>query len=81
VWQRDTNQTGVGEVQDVEQVILGRQSNIIQKDLMTAIDASSDCASEQTAEVIRLTRSLNMFTWVLVAVGLIQLLLVLVKGV
>ena len=62
-------------------IVVQRESNSIQRDLMAAIVVTSDCAIEQTEEVIRLTKSLKTFTWVLVAVGLVQLLLVLVKGI
>ena len=40
--------------------------------LLTAIDAASDAADKQTAEVIRLTNSLRVLTVVLVIIGVLQ---------
>jgi hypothetical protein len=41
--------------------------------LRIAIEASGDCASQQTAEVIKLTYALRMLTVVLIAIGILQL--------
>ena len=42
--------------------------------LLRAIQTSSDCASQQTAHAIRLTLAMKTLTWVLVFVGLLQVL-------
>jgi hypothetical protein len=54
--------------------------NDMQRSVLTAIDAASDAADKQTAEVINLTRSTWFLTWVLVAVGILQILLMFWKG-
>jgi hypothetical protein len=61
-------------------MVAQRESNEIQKRLITAIESSGDCASEQTEQVIRLTNSLKVLTWVLVGVGVVQVALMLWKG-
>jgi hypothetical protein len=45
--------------------------------LRVVIEASGDCASQQTAEVIKLTDALKTLTWVLIAIGVLQLVLML----
>ena len=49
-----------------------RESNTIQKELIAAIESSGDCASVQTAEVIRLTNTLKTLTYVLIGLGVVQ---------
>jgi hypothetical protein len=56
-----------------------RQNSAIQEKLIVSIDAASDCAAMQTANVITLTNTLRLLTWVLVAVGVVQVLLMLWK--
>lgn len=52
-----------------------RESNAIQQRLIQAIEAGSDCASQQTTEVINLTRALKVYTVVLIAIGIVQIAL------
>lgn len=58
-----------------------------QTKLLTSIDAFSDCSSQQTAEMIKLTDRLRVLTWVLVgfgalqiAIGILQIVLMLRTG-
>jgi hypothetical protein len=51
-----------------------------QQRLIVAIDASGDCASRQTEEVIKLTRALKTYTIVLAIIGAIQIWLMWWKG-
>lgn len=50
-----------------------------QRRLARAIQTSGDCASTQTAQVLKLTDTLKALTWVLVGVGLVQVAVGLVQ--
>ena len=52
----------------------------MQRRLVVAIEASGDCAARQTTEVIRLTNTLRILTWVLIGIGTIQILMMVWKG-
>lgn len=52
----------------------------IQRRLVAATRAAGDAATQQTAEVIKLTYALKALTWVLVAIGAAQIVLMLWKG-
>jgi len=66
---------------DAQRALQGaiRESIAEQQRLVGAIDAASDCAMKQTAEVINLTRALKAYTIVLAAIGLVQILLMVWK--
>ncbi len=50
-----------------------RESVVAQQRLVEAMQAASDCAAQQTTEVIQLTRALRVYTIVLVVIGAIQI--------
>jgi hypothetical protein len=47
--------------------------------LIVATDASSDCANQQNEQMIKLTDATRLLTWVLVAVGVVQIALMVWK--
>jgi hypothetical protein len=72
----------VDHIAESMNAILGDQSAPIaemQRRLIIAIQSSGDCASAQTAEVIKLTNALKVLTYALIAIGAIQIGLMLLK--
>jgi hypothetical protein len=57
-----------------------RSLEAVTRDLITETRSAGDCASAQTEQVIRLTNSIRLLTWVLVGVGVLQVLLMVWKG-
>jgi hypothetical protein len=52
----------------------------MQRRRIVATRGAGDCASQQTAEVINLTRALKTYTIVLTLIGVVQILLMIFKG-
>jgi hypothetical protein len=69
----DHGKRGFEHVNALLQVALKRAARERQQQMIIAIDSSGDCAAAQTAEVIKLTKTLKILTWALVGVGVVQI--------
>ena len=63
-----------------KQTYLMVQSSRLSVLLAEEAEAQNQIVAEQTKETVRLTRSINILTWVMVAVGIIQIAVAVIKS-
>jgi hypothetical protein len=82
-WRKASDEYLIGFVMESWGTDAANQTSAVvemQRRLMVSIQAASDSAETQTAEVIKLTRALKAYTIVLAMIGVVQIALIWLKG-